>query len=124
MTFVNINDIEDFVLAKHEIELMLIEDKIIEKRTDLKEFMEKYAMPDNVYVVNNIQIPFKLYNIHDKHYVFVTNYNKEELEILENKIKLLKYNMNNLIELKLVDMFNMTEPENNNFIIINNKYYT
>ena len=124
MTFVNINDIEDFVLAKHEIELMLIEDKIIEKRTDLKEFMEKYAMPDNVYVVNNIQIPFKLYNIHDKHYVFVTNYNKEELEILENKIKLLKYNMNNLIELKLVDMFNMTDPENNNFIIINNKYYT
>lgn len=124
MTFVNINDIEDFVLAKHEIELMLIEDKIIEKRTDLKEFMEKYAMPDNVYVVNNIQIPFKLYNIHDKHYVFVTNYNKEELEILENKIKLLKYNMNNLIELKLADMFNMTDPENNNFIIINNKYYT
>lgn len=124
MTFVNINDIEDFVLAKHEIELMLIEDKIIEKRTDLKEFMEKYAMPDNVYVVNNIQIPFKLYNIHDKHYVFVTNYNKEELEILENKIKLLKYNMNNLIELKLADMFTMTDPENNNFIIINNKYYT
>lgn len=124
MTFVNINDIEDFVLAKHEIELMLIEDKIIEKRTDLKEFMEKYAIPDNVYVVNNIQIPFKLYNIHDKHYVFVTNYNKEELEILENKIKLLKYNMNNLIELKLADMFNMTDPENNNFIIINNKYYT
>ena len=41
MKLVNINDIEDLILAKHEIDLMLIEDKVIEERTGINEFLEK-----------------------------------------------------------------------------------
>ena len=123
MKIVNINDIEDLILAKHEIDLMLIDDKIIEKRTEVTEFLDKYAIPDNVYVVNGVQIPFKLFNIHNEHYLFVTNYNEDELTVLENKIKLLKYDMNNIIELKFDDMLKMQDINNADFIIINNKYY-
>ena len=123
MKFVNINDIEDLVLAKHEINLMLIEDKIVEERMSINDFLIEYATPDYVYVVNGTHIPFRILNIHDKHYVFVTNYNKEELEVLENKIKLLKYDINNLIELKPSDMLNMLDIDNSNFVIIKNKYY-
>ena len=123
MQVVNVNDIEDLILAKHEIDLMLIEDKVITERTIINDFLNKYATPDNVYVVNGLFIPFKLFVIHDKKYLFVTNYNKDEIELLTNKIKLLKYDMNNLIELKFNDMLNMQDPEHDNFIIINKKYY-
>ena len=64
MKLVNINDIEDLILAKHEIDLMLIEDKVIEERTGINEFLEKYAMPKNIYMYNGISIPFKLFEIH------------------------------------------------------------
>jgi hypothetical protein len=123
MKIVNINDIEDLILAKHEIDLMLIEDKVIDVKTTINDFITKYAIPNYIYVVNGVNIPFKLFIIHNNKYLFVTNNNKEEIDILQNKIKLLKYDMNNLIELKTEDMFNMTDPMHDNFIIINNKYY-
>lgn len=122
MKIVNINDIEDLILAKHEIDLMLIDDKIIDKRTELKEFILKYATPDNIYIFNGITIPFKLYKLHDKCFLFVTNYNKNEIDILTNKIKLLKYDLNNLIEIKFTDMLT-SDNSNDNVIIIDNKYY-
>ena len=123
MKIVNINDIEDLILAKHEIDLILMEDKIIDKRTEITEFIEKYAMPTNLYMYNGISIPFNLYTLHDNKYLFVTNYNKDEINVLENKIKQIKYDINNLVELTRDDINKITNIENENFIIINNKYY-
>lgn len=123
MKIVNINDIEDLILAKHEIDLMLIEDKIIEKRTTINEFLEKYAMPINIYMFNGRSIPFQLYEIHNNKYLFVTSYNKEELLVLENKIKQLKYNLNNLIQISSDEMNKIQDINEENFIIKDNKYY-
>ncbi len=123
MKIVNINDIEDLILAKHEIDLILIEDGVIEKRTELNEFITKYATPKYVYVVNGVNIPFMLTKIKDNYYLFVTNYNNDEIELLTSKIKLIKYDMNNLVELKFQDMLKMTDVDNDNFVIINGKYY-
>jgi hypothetical protein len=123
MKIVNINDIEDLILAKHEIDLMLIEDGIIDKRTEINYFLETYAMPNKVYIYNDKTIPFTLYEIHNNKYLFVTNYNQNELDILQAKIKQIKYNLNNLIEIKFNDLIDKNNPEDNNFIVINNKYY-
>ena len=123
MKIVNINDIEDLILTKHEIDLMLIEDKVIDERTTINEFLEKYAMPKNIYIYNGISIPFKLYILHDKKYLFVTNYNKQENEVLENKLKQIKYDMNNLVQLTNDEIQKMEDYSNENFIIIGNHYY-
>lgn len=123
MKIVNINDIEDLILTKHEIDLMLIEDKVIEERTTINGFLETYAMPKNIYMYNGISIPFKLYILHDKKYLFVTNYNKQENEVLENKLKQIKYDMNNLVKLTNDEIQKMEDYSNENFIIINNHYY-
>jgi len=123
MKIVNINDIEDLILTKHEIDLMLIEDKVIEERTTINGFLETYAMPKNIYMYNGISIPFKLYILHDKKYLFVTNYNKQENEVLENKLKQIKYDMNNLVQLTNDEIQKMEDYSNENFIIINNHYY-
>ena len=123
MKIVNINDIEDLILTKHEIDLMLIEDKVIEERTTINGFLETYAMPKNIYMYNGISIPFKLYILHDKKYLFVTNYNKQENEVLENKLKQIKYDMNNLVQLTNDEIQKMEDYSNENFIIIDNHYY-
>ena len=123
MKIVNINDIEDLILTKHEIDLMLIEDKVIKERTTINGFLETYAMPTNIYMYNGISIPFKLYILHDKKYLFVTNYNKQENEVLENKLKQIKYDMNNLVQLTNDEIQKMEDYSNENFIIINNHYY-
>ncbi len=123
MKIININDIEDLILAKHEIDLILIEDKVIEHRTEINEFLEKYAMPNNIYMYDGISIPFKLYTLHDNKYLFVTNYNKQEIEVLENKLKQIKYNMNNLVKLTNSEIQNMQDYSKENFIIINNNYF-
>lgn len=123
MKIVNINDIEDLILTKHEIDLMLIEDKIIKERTTINGFLETYAMPKNIYMYNGVSIPFKLYILHDKKYLFVTNYNKQENDVLENKIKQIKYDMNNLVQLTNDEIQKMEDYSNENFIIINNHYY-
>ncbi len=123
MKIVNINDIEDLILTKHEIDLMLIEDKVIEERTTINDFLEKYAMPTNIYMYNGISIPFKLYELHGNKYLFVTNYNKEEIIILKTKIKQIKYDMSNLIQLTNDEIQKMEDYSKENFIIINNHYY-
>ena len=123
MKVVNINDIEDLILAKHEIDLMLIEDKIIEERTTINGFLEKYAMPINIYMFNGHSIPFQLFEIHNNKYLFVTSYNKEELLVLENKIKQLKYNLNNLVQIKSDEINKIQDINEENFIIKDNKYY-
>ena len=123
MKIVNINDIEDLILAKHEIDLILIKDKVIDKRTSINEFLEKYAMPVNIYMYNGKSIPFNLYILHDNKYLFVTNYNKYDNEVLENKMKQIKYNINNLIKLTNKEIQEIQDLDNENFIIINNHYF-
>ena len=123
MKIIDINDIEDLILAKHEIDIMLMDDKVIEKRTGINEFLTTYAMPTDIYMYNGVSIPFKLFELHNNKYLFVTNYNKEELLVLENKLKQLKYNMNNLVQISQSEMNQMQDINDENFIIINNKYY-
>ena len=121
MKIVNINDIEDLILAKHEIDLLRIEHEEITERSILQEFINSYASPKYIYMINDIQIPFNYIKVYDNDYLFVTEYNKENIEIITNKIKRLKYNMNNLIRLTTSDLINLIDV--NNVIIYNGQYY-
>jgi len=121
MKVVNINDIEDLILAKHEIDVLRIEHEEITERSILQEFINSYASPKYIYMINDNQIPFNYIKIYDNDYLFVTEYNKENIEIITNKIKRLKYNMNNLIKLTTSDLINLIDV--NNVIIYNGQYY-
>ena len=121
MKVVNINDIEDLILAKHEIDVLRIEHEEITERSILQEFINSYASPKYIYMINDNQIPFNYIKVYDNDYLFVTEYNKENIEIITNKIKRLKYNMNNLIKLTTSDLINLIDV--NNVIIYNGQYY-
>ena len=59
-------------------------------------------------------------NIYDHYYLFVSQ-DLDENELIINKIKHLKYDMNNLIKLSYNDLINIKEMDN--IIIFNNQYY-
>ncbi len=117
---VNINDIEDLILAKHEIDLLRIDHKEISERSVLQDFVTTYALTNYIYLINDKQIPFNYVSIYDNDYLFVTEY-IEENKLLINKLKQLRYDLNNLTKLTQMELINIETL--NNIIIYNGQYY-
>ena len=121
MTIVNINDIEDLIIAKYEIDTILNEQGKLEGRSNLQEFINEFATPQYIYLINNLQIPFNYFKFDNKDYLFVTNSDESEINIIKSKLKVLKYNLNNLVLLSKNDLSKMIDM--NNVIIYDQKYY-
>lgn len=121
MKVVNINDIEDLILAKHEIDLMRIDHEEISERSILQEFINNYASPKYIYMINDKQISFNYIKIYDNDYLFVVDDNQNDINSIINKLKQLKYDMNNLTRLTNADLINIVDA--NNVIIYNGHYY-
>ena len=121
MTIVNINDIEDLIIAKYEIDTILNEQGKLEGRSNLQEFINKFANPQYIYLIDDLQIPFNYFKIENKDYLFVTNSDESEINIIKAKLKVLKYNLNNLVLLSKNDLSKMIDM--NNVIIYDQKYY-
>ena len=82
MTIVNINDIEDLILAKHEIDLILNEKGELEGRSNLQDFMRIYGSPDYIYLIGDKQIPFKYIKFDNNDFLFITD--TDEVSIPES----------------------------------------
>ena len=121
MKVVNINDIEDLILAKHEIDLMRIDHEEISERSILQDFINNYASPKYIYMINDKQISFNYIKIYDNDYLFVVDDNQNDINSIINKLKQLKYDMNNLTRLTNADLINIVDA--NNVIIYNGHYY-
>lgn len=126
MNIVNINDIEDLILAKHEIDLIRIDNNEIDGRSDLREFVNTYANLKYIYLMNNIYSPFNFISIKDNknevhYYLFIGDDNSEIHNSIINKIKRLKYNMNNLVKIPLLDIYQLQDLSN--IIMYNGEYY-
>lgn len=121
MTIVNINDIEDLIIAKYEIDTILNKQGKLEGRSNLQEFINKFANPQYIYLIDNLQIPFNYFKIENKDYLFVTNSDESEINIIKAKLKVLKYDLNNLVLLSKNKLSKMIDI--NNVIIYDQKYY-
>ena len=121
MTIVNINDIEDLIIAKYEIDTILNEQGKLEGRSNLQEFINKFANLQYIYLIDNLRIPFNYFKIENKDYLFVTNSDESEINIIKAKLKVLKYNLNNLVLLSKNKLSKMIDI--NNVIIYDQKYY-
>lgn len=121
MTIVNINDIEDLIISKYEIDTILNEQGKLEGRSNLQEFINKFANPQYIYLIDDLQIPFNYFKIENKDYLFVTNSDESEINIIKAKLKVLKYDLNNLVLLSKNKLSKMIDI--NNVIIYDQKYY-
>ena len=101
INIVKINDVEDIVLAKLQIDK---DDPDIEGRSDLNEFIKKYCMlTDSIYDAESNLLSYNYKEIFGKKYLFVSDENQAE--------QILKY-------IKDLD-FNKLEPSSF-FDILNN----
>ena len=121
MNIVNITDIEDLIISKYKIDQLLIEKEEQEGRSQLNDFMNKYATLDYVYLIEGKQIPFKYVKVYDDEYLFVSNADEESINIIKTKLKLLKYDLNNLVELSRLELAHKIEL--NHIIVHGDKYF-
>ena len=123
MQIVNINDIEELVIAKYEIEKIRLANKEIEKKATINEFLINDAKLDYIYRYKGISIPFNFKKINNEDYLFIATNNKQHIDILINKIKLIKYDINNLVKLSNEETLKMENIDEEEFVIYNNAYY-
>lgn len=84
MKIVDITDLEDMILTKHEIDLLLIEHKEIEERTPLNDFFVKYSnLNETSYIEGTEIIPFAFHIVYDNQYLFVNGKNEKNEKIIE-----------------------------------------
>lgn len=128
MKFISINNLgeypEDFLFAKIDVERYLIEEKIIEKRMRLDEFLFYLNIQDNIYMFNDCNISFSVQKGEKDSYVFYSMLDEDNTEVFEkfqHRLEIIKYsvkNMNKISNYDLLDIdFSTTE------IIMSNKEF-
>ena len=119
MNIVDINDIEDVIRAKINIDKN--NEDLKGKRSDLNEFMSTYCNLKDIIILKNNIIPFNfIIDKDEQKYLFISN--KDNIEDISKLLTTINYDMNNLNEVNLYDpnIYN----KDINIIIHNNKYFT
>lgn len=118
LIIVDINDIEDIVLAKYKLDTA---DPTVEGRSDLNEFMQKYCVLNDIAVINEELHPFKFINKFNMSFLFISS--ADDKDIVIQLLEKYNYNLNTLKEVKFEQMLDQSYLKDNIMLIRNNKYY-
>lgn len=126
MKFINIGklyEIDDFILAKMEIEKHLLETGKIEKKMPLQDYIKFLDIAKTIYVSEKGITPFSIIEINDTIYIHYTTEN-DDLDFEEFEKIVYKYKEN---KLEKIDMFQLylsqqIQPEYP-YVIIDNVLY-
>lgn len=118
LIIVNINDIEDIVLAKYKIDQA---DPNIDGRSDLNNFMSEYCSITDIAIINGDIKPFKYVSKFGMNFLFISN--SEDADYIIELLEKCNYDINTLKEVHLTKMMEPDYLKNNVMLIRNNKYY-
>lgn len=118
LIIVNINDIEDVVLAKYKIDTA---DPNIEGRSNLNDFMNEYCNLSDIAMIDDSLKAFKFITKFNMNFLFISN--PDDLETIIELLKKCNYDLDNLKEISFMDMMNPEYIKNNIILIRNSKYY-
>lgn len=118
LIIVNINDIEDVVLAKYKIDTA---DPNIEGRSNLNDFMNEYCNLSDIAMIDDSLKAFKFITKFNMSFLFISN--PDDLETIIELLKKCNYDLDNLKEISFMDMMNPEYLKNNIILIRNSKYY-
>lgn len=137
MKYINVNnfmdDLDEIVLAKIEIEKELIENETIEKKFNINEFIQWINFSKSIFMKNDgeidINIPFSIYKSSNELYIFYVLYENNEdnikaLDIFKNKLNDINFNINKLNKVNMNELFEngLYKPASNYFIINGQMY--
>lgn len=118
----NTNDPEEFVLAKAELNKVLLDNEIIDKKLSLDEFVKFLKIDSNILMTNdNKVIPFSIqkYDNYEKIFFVSDDINKE---ILDSNLSEIDFDLSKLTHLTRIDVYKDILI-GKNFFIIDNEYY-
>lgn len=118
----NTNDPEEFVLAKAELNKVLLDNEIIDKKLSLDEFVKFLKIDSNILMTNdNKVIPFSIqkYDNYEKIFFVSDDINKE---ILDANLSEIDFDLSKLTHLTRIDVYKDILI-GKNFFIIDNEYY-
>jgi len=111
MKFISIGSIgefpEDFLFAKVDIEKKLLEDKVIESRMKLEEFIVYLNIQNTIYLNGQKSIAFRIIEGLNDNYVFYSFLDGENSPLFERFKEILKklnYKLTNLEKVSNVEM--------------------
>ena len=114
MKYISINSIgeypEDFLIAKVDVERYLLENKTIEQRMKLEEFIIYLNIQNTIYMKGQKSIAFSIQKGQDDDYVFYSfldGNNDELFESFKKKLEKLKFNFSSLTKIDNMDLLNM-----------------
>ena len=118
LIIVNINDIEDVVLAKYKIDTA---NPNIEGRSNLNDFMNEYCNLSDIAMIDDSLKAFKFITKFNMSFLFISN--PDDLETIIKLLKKCNYDLYSLIFIFFMDMMNPEYIKNNIILIRNSKYY-
>ena len=118
LIIVNINDIEDVVLAKYKIDTA---NPNIEGRSNLNDFMNEYCNLSDIAMIDDSLKAFKFITKFNMSFLFISN--PDDLETIIKLLKKCNYDLDSLKEISFMDMMNPEYIKNNIILIRNSKYY-
>lgn len=119
--YVNINDIEDLITAKIQIDK---DDSSVDGRSNLTEFIQKYCVLNYILTNNDKTIPFQILKLFNKQYLFYSSDNIEDLQLLIKILQPLKYDLSSLKpQPYTILLSNPLTDINDYYIVHNNQIY-
>ena len=119
MKIVSIDNIEELILIKKEIEDKLVKDEETDELS-INDFIDKYMHIEYACYFNGNIVPFGIFKDNGETYLFVSAENPKQINIVVNKLKSLRNDLNNMTEVSINEF---GSNENETYIIHNNKYY-
>ena len=121
--FININDIEDLITAKIQIDK---DNPEIVGRSELNNFIQTYCILNYILTNNVISIPFQIAKIFGKQYVFYSSDSIKDAKLLKDLLEPINYDFTKLHKQSLTEMYddNILEATDKYYILHNNHIYT
>lgn len=118
----NTNDPEEIVLAKAELNKILLDKEIIENKLSIDEFIKYLKIDKNILVTSdNKVIPFSIQKFDNYETTFFVSEN-ENKNILNIQLSKINFDLSELTHLTRIDVYKDILV-GKNFFIIDNEYY-
>ena len=125
MKFININSIgdypEDFLIAKVDIERLLLENEEIQERMKLDQFVIWLDLQKSVYVKSQKSVAFSIRNGESDDYIFYSILDPEEgdelFESFKKKMEKIKYRIDSLKKIDNTELLDLDLSKEEVFVI-------
>lgn len=123
MKYISINSIgdfpEDFLIAKVDIERLLLETGAIEQRMKLEDFIVYLNIQETIYMKNQKSVAFRIIKGETDTYVFYSTLDEEEglIESFKSKLEDMKYDLSGLKKVEPMELLQMDLSNTEMFMI-------